>query len=112
MFLILFFLTCLQCLNVTQLLMCFGFAPNSPITHTVFTYLCPALLYQIDKRHCIDRYDDLVIEEFGREKNASLGNADKTGATGEEKYNVKKKHKNLVWKTSCYCFSLVSVALC
>lgn len=70
-----------ECLNVTQLLMCFGFAPNSPITHTVFTYLCPALLYQIDKRHCIDRYDDLVIEEFGREKNASLGNADKTGAT-------------------------------
>lgn len=93
MFLILFFLTCLQCLNVTQLLMCFGFAPNSPITHTVFTYLCPALLYQIDKRHCIDRYDDLVIEEFGREKNASLGNADKTGATGEEKYNVKKNTK-------------------
>nr|XP_056717331.1 zinc transporter ZIP10 [Euleptes europaea] len=70
-----------ECLNITQLLRHYGLRPSSPIDHTVFTYLCPALLYQIDRRLCIDHYDDLLIEDLSKGRNASLEHMDKTGAS-------------------------------
>uniref|UniRef100_A0A3B5M7Y2 Solute carrier family 39 member 10 n=1 Tax=Xiphophorus couchianus TaxID=32473 RepID=A0A3B5M7Y2_9TELE len=42
-----------QCLNLTQLLTDYGLHPDSVISPSEFTYLCPALLYQIDRRLCI-----------------------------------------------------------
>uniref|UniRef100_A0A8C8VNN7 Solute carrier family 39 member 5 n=1 Tax=Pelusios castaneus TaxID=367368 RepID=A0A8C8VNN7_9SAUR len=42
-----------DCLNVTQLLVNFGLDSVSKITPEQFTLLCPALLYQIDSRVCI-----------------------------------------------------------
>uniref|UniRef100_A0A663FBC0 Solute carrier family 39 member 5 n=1 Tax=Aquila chrysaetos chrysaetos TaxID=223781 RepID=A0A663FBC0_AQUCH len=42
-----------QCLNVTQLLVNFGLDSVSQLTPEQFTLLCPALLYQIDSRVCI-----------------------------------------------------------
>nr|XP_015199589.1 PREDICTED: zinc transporter ZIP5 [Lepisosteus oculatus] len=42
-----------NCLNVTQLLGNFGLGEESYITPAHFTFLCPALLYQIDSRVCI-----------------------------------------------------------
>lgn len=42
--------------------------------------MCPALLYQIERRLCIVHYDEL--EDLARNKNASLENKDKTGASG------------------------------
>uniref|UniRef100_A0A663FBJ9 Solute carrier family 39 member 5 n=1 Tax=Aquila chrysaetos chrysaetos TaxID=223781 RepID=A0A663FBJ9_AQUCH len=42
-----------DCLNVTQLLVNFGLDSVSQLTPEQFTLLCPALLYQIDSRVCI-----------------------------------------------------------
>ncbi|XP_043080450.1 zinc transporter ZIP5 [Puntigrus tetrazona] len=42
-----------NCLNVTQLLWNFGLGQASHITPSHFTFLCPALLYQIDSRVCL-----------------------------------------------------------
>lgn len=42
--------------------------------------MCPALLYQIERRLCIVHYDEL--EDFPKSKNASIENKDKTGASG------------------------------
>ncbi|XP_053132811.1 zinc transporter ZIP10 isoform X2 [Hemicordylus capensis] len=69
-----------QCLNVTQLLRHYGLHTNSPVSPSLFTYLCPALLYQIDRRLCIEHYDELLIEDFSKGKNASVGNTNKTDA--------------------------------
>ncbi|XP_077184685.1 zinc transporter ZIP5 isoform X2 [Paroedura picta] len=49
-----------DCLNVSQLLVNFGLDPVSKITPEQFTLLCPALLYQIDSRVCIQHYDEAV----------------------------------------------------
>ncbi|XP_029450570.1 zinc transporter ZIP5 isoform X2 [Rhinatrema bivittatum] len=46
-----------DCLNVTQLLLNFGLSSASEITPLQFTLLCPALLYQIDTRVCIQHSD-------------------------------------------------------
>uniref|UniRef100_A0A670HKQ7 Solute carrier family 39 member 10 n=1 Tax=Podarcis muralis TaxID=64176 RepID=A0A670HKQ7_PODMU len=70
-----------ECLNFTQLLAHYGLHPTSPISPSLFTYLCPALLYQIDRRLCIKHYEDLVIEDLNKGRNASLGNMEKTGAS-------------------------------
>ncbi|XP_060113172.1 zinc transporter ZIP10 [Heteronotia binoei] len=70
-----------ECLNITQLLRHYGLRPNSPISPSLFTYLCPALLYQIDRRLCIKHDDDLLIEELSKGRNASLERMDKTGAS-------------------------------
>ncbi|XP_054826860.1 zinc transporter ZIP10 isoform X3 [Eublepharis macularius] len=70
-----------ECLNVTELLRHYGLHPSSPISHSLFTYLCPALLYQIDRRLCIEHDDDLVIEDLSKGKNASLARMNKTGAS-------------------------------
>uniref|UniRef100_A0A3Q2FUN3 Uncharacterized protein n=1 Tax=Cyprinodon variegatus TaxID=28743 RepID=A0A3Q2FUN3_CYPVA len=45
-----------ECLNLTQLLTYYGLQPDSVISKSEFTYLCPALLYQIDSRVCIRHY--------------------------------------------------------
>ncbi|XP_066528471.1 zinc transporter ZIP5 [Hoplias malabaricus] len=42
-----------NCLNVTQLLWNFGLGQTSHITPAHFTFLCPALLYQIDSGVCL-----------------------------------------------------------
>uniref|UniRef100_UPI00398EE032 zinc transporter ZIP10-like n=1 Tax=Pristiophorus japonicus TaxID=55135 RepID=UPI00398EE032 len=46
-----------NCLNVTQLLVNFGMGNVHEITPKQFTYICPALLYQIDSRVCIHHHD-------------------------------------------------------
>ncbi|XP_041118300.1 zinc transporter ZIP10 isoform X1 [Polyodon spathula] len=51
-----------ECLNVTQLLEYYGFSPGTLISQEQFTYLCPALLYQIDSRVCIRHSDELAID--------------------------------------------------
>ncbi|XP_054578737.1 zinc transporter ZIP10 isoform X1 [Eptesicus fuscus] len=58
-----------ECLNVTQLLKYYGHGANSPISADLFTYLCPALLYQIDSRLCIEHFDKLVVEDLSKDKN-------------------------------------------
>ncbi|NXS63809.1 S39AA protein, partial [Brachypteracias leptosomus] len=68
-----------ECLNVTQLLRHYGLETSSPISPELFTYLCPALLYQIERRLCIVHYDEL--EDLMKSKNASVENKDKTGAS-------------------------------
>ncbi|XP_053411938.1 zinc transporter ZIP5 isoform X2 [Nycticebus coucang] len=42
-----------DCLNGSQLLVNFGLSPAAPLTPRQFALLCPALLYQIDSRVCI-----------------------------------------------------------
>ncbi|XP_074082487.1 zinc transporter ZIP5 isoform X2 [Macrotis lagotis] len=42
-----------DCLNGSQLLINFGLSPAAPLTPHQFALLCPALLYQIDSRVCI-----------------------------------------------------------
>lgn len=53
----------LQCLNLTQLLTYYGLNPDSLISPSQFTYLCPALLYQIDSRVCIRHYHQMDVEQ-------------------------------------------------
>lgn len=53
----------LQCLNLTQLLTYYGLNPDSLISPRQFAYLCPALLYQIDRRVCILHYEQMDVEQ-------------------------------------------------
>ncbi|XP_049583584.1 zinc transporter ZIP10 [Syngnathus scovelli] len=52
-----------ECLNLTQLLSYYGLSPESLISPGQFTYLCPALLYQIDSRVCIRHYHQMDVKE-------------------------------------------------
>lgn len=52
-----------ECLNLTQLLNYYGLKPDSLISPSQFTYLCPALLYQIDSRVCIRHYHQMDVEQ-------------------------------------------------
>ncbi|XP_053482405.1 zinc transporter ZIP10 isoform X1 [Ictalurus furcatus] len=52
-----------ECLNLTQLLHHYGLSPDSLISPAQFTYLCPALLYQIDSRLCIRHYHQVDVQE-------------------------------------------------
>ncbi|KAM9365777.1 zinc transporter ZIP10 [Pholidichthys leucotaenia] len=52
-----------ECLNLTQLLTYYGLNPDSLISPRQFTYLCPALLYQIDRRVCILHYHQVNVEQ-------------------------------------------------
>ncbi|XP_074785868.1 zinc transporter ZIP5 [Athene noctua] len=54
-----------DCLNVTQLLVNFGLASVSRLTPEQFTLLCPALLYQIDTRVCIQHSDEVTLPPPG-----------------------------------------------
>ncbi|XP_068777386.1 zinc transporter ZIP5 isoform X1 [Struthio camelus] len=49
-----------DCLNVTQLLVNFGLDSAAQLTPEQFTLLCPALLYQIDSRVCIQHSDEVA----------------------------------------------------
>nr|XP_055071760.1 zinc transporter ZIP10 isoform X1 [Misgurnus anguillicaudatus] len=51
-----------ECLNLTQLLDQYGLKSESVISPVQFTYLCPALLYQIDRRLCIHHYHHVETE--------------------------------------------------
>ncbi|NXU62466.1 S39AA protein, partial [Horornis vulcanius] len=68
-----------ECLNATQLLRYYGLETSSLISPELFVYMCPALLYQIERRLCIVHYDEL--EDLTRNKNASIENKDKIGAS-------------------------------
>ncbi|XP_057883571.1 zinc transporter ZIP10 isoform X3 [Melospiza georgiana] len=68
-----------ECLNATQLLRYYGLEASSLISPELFVYICPALLYQIERRLCIVHYDEL--DDLARNKNASIENKDKTGAS-------------------------------
>lgn len=57
--------TTLQCLNVTQLLVNFGLDSVAQLTPEQFTLLCPALLYQIDSRVCIQHSDEVTLPPPG-----------------------------------------------
>ncbi|XP_023660856.1 zinc transporter ZIP5 isoform X2 [Paramormyrops kingsleyae] len=52
-----------NCLNVTQLLWNFGLGQASHITPSHFTFLCPALLYQIDSGVCLQHTEEDVVED-------------------------------------------------
>ncbi|XP_018538680.1 zinc transporter ZIP10 [Lates calcarifer] len=52
-----------ECLNLTQLLTYYGLSPDSLISPSQFTYLCPALVYQIDSRVCIRHYHQMDVEQ-------------------------------------------------
>ncbi|XP_048834159.1 zinc transporter ZIP10 [Brienomyrus brachyistius] len=51
-----------ECLNLTQLLHYYGLSPDALISPTQFSYLCPALLYQIDSRVCIRHYHQVELQ--------------------------------------------------
>ncbi|KAK9969281.1 hypothetical protein ABG768_027472 [Culter alburnus] len=51
-----------ECLNLTELLHQYGLSSDSLISPVQFTYLCPALLYQIDRRFCILHYHHVESE--------------------------------------------------
>ncbi|XP_061471157.1 zinc transporter ZIP5 [Rhineura floridana] len=62
-----------DCLNVSQLLVNFGLNSVSKITPEQFTLLCPALLYQIDSRVCIQHYDEVAFGMVGSSLWTGLG---------------------------------------
>ncbi|KAF6730293.1 Zinc transporter ZIP10 [Oryzias melastigma] len=61
-----------ECLNLTQLLSYYGLNPDSLISQSQFTYLCPALLYQIDSRVCIQHYHQMEVEQEALESVSSV----------------------------------------
>lgn len=63
-------------------------------------YICPALLYQIERRLCIVHYDEL--EDLARNKNASTENKDKTGASGRCLFlgGTEAVHMSKSWKVA------------
>ncbi|XP_028992488.1 zinc transporter ZIP10 [Betta splendens] len=61
-----------ECLNLTQLLTYYGLTPESVISPSQFTYLCPALLYQIDSRVCIRHYHQMDVEQEALEPISSV----------------------------------------
>ncbi|XP_047226086.1 zinc transporter ZIP10 [Girardinichthys multiradiatus] len=61
-----------ECLNLTQLLNYYGLHPDSIISPSEFTYLCPALLYQIDSRVCIRHYHQMEVEQEALEPVSSV----------------------------------------
>lgn len=63
MFILFRLLSSLQCLNLTQLLTYYGLNPDSLISPSQFTYLCPALLYQIDSRVCIRHFHQMAEQQ-------------------------------------------------
>lgn len=59
-------------MNLTQLLTYYGLNPESLISQSQFTYLCPALLYQIDSRLCIRHYHQMEVEQEALESVSSV----------------------------------------
>lgn len=73
-------------MNVTQLLKHFGLGANSPISPDLFTYLCPALLYQIDSRLCIEHFDKLLVEDLSKDKTLVPEDKANIGASGKRHF--------------------------
>uniref|UniRef100_A0A087YE71 Solute carrier family 39 member 10 n=1 Tax=Poecilia formosa TaxID=48698 RepID=A0A087YE71_POEFO len=65
-----------ECLNLTQLLTYYGLHPDSVISPSEFTYLCPALLYQIDSRVCIRHYHQMEVEHLPERNKVQLLNTE------------------------------------
>ncbi|XP_061579909.1 zinc transporter ZIP10 [Cololabis saira] len=61
-----------ECLNLTQLLTYYGLNPDSLISPNQFTFLCPALLYQIDSRFCIRHSPGMEVEQEALEPASSV----------------------------------------
>ncbi|KAK1903027.1 Zinc transporter ZIP10 [Dissostichus eleginoides] len=61
-----------ECLNLTQLLTYYGLSPDSLISPSQFTYLCPALLYQIDSRVCIRHFHQMDVAQEALEPVSSV----------------------------------------
>lgn len=59
-------------MNLTQLLTYYGLNPESLISPSQFTYLCPALLYQIDSRVCIRHYHQMDVQQEDMEPVSSV----------------------------------------
>lgn len=78
----------LQCLNLTQLLTYYGLNPDSLISPRQFAYLCPALLYQIDRRVCILHYEQMDVEQEAFEP-ASSGKSKLIDLLGGKKTTYK-----------------------
>lgn len=57
---------------MTQLLTYYGLSSESLISPIQFTYLCPALLYQIDSRVCIRHYHQMDVEQEALEHVSSV----------------------------------------
>ncbi|KAG8599106.1 hypothetical protein GDO81_002878 [Engystomops pustulosus] len=51
-----------ECLNVSQLLSYYWLNTSAPISPDQFAYLCPALLYQIDRRACVVHLTELEVK--------------------------------------------------
>ncbi|XP_061203703.1 zinc transporter ZIP5 [Neopsephotus bourkii] len=62
-----------DCLNVSQLLVSVGLEAAAQLTPEQFSLLCPALLYQIDSRVCIQHSDDVELPPPGGGPWAALG---------------------------------------
>ncbi|KAM8990472.1 LOW QUALITY PROTEIN: zinc transporter ZIP5-like [Ara ararauna] len=62
-----------DCLNVSQLLGSVGLEAAAQLTPEQFSLLCPALLYQIDSRVCIQHSDDVELPPPGGGPWAALG---------------------------------------
>ncbi|MEQ2170594.1 hypothetical protein GOODEAATRI_001908 [Goodea atripinnis] len=58
--------------EVKLLLTYYGLHPDSIISPSEFTYLCPALLYQIDSRVCIRHYHQMEVEQEALEPVSSV----------------------------------------
>ena len=89
-------------MNVTLLLKYHGHRANSPISSDLFTYLCPALLYQIDSRLCIEHFDKLLVEDLNKDKNQVPEDKANIGASG------KKDLSSFSSKESLYFFKKYS----
>ncbi|XP_067385753.1 zinc transporter ZIP5 isoform X3 [Emydura macquarii macquarii] len=70
-----------DCLNVTQLLVNFGLSSVPTITPEQFALLCPALLYQIDSRVCVQHRGPGTLEPLGGPLWPGAGDA-RAGAAG------------------------------
>uniref|UniRef100_H3CTZ9 Solute carrier family 39 member 10 n=1 Tax=Tetraodon nigroviridis TaxID=99883 RepID=H3CTZ9_TETNG len=85
-----------ECLNLTQLLHYYGLNPDSPISPNQFTYLCPALLYQIDSRVCIRHYPQMTGEQKALEP----------GVNPSDKQNLSEL---LVWLWGFVSITIISL---
>ena len=94
-------------MNVTQLLKYYGHGANSPISPDLFTYLCPALLYQIDSRLCIEHFDKLLVEDLNKDKNQVPEDKANIGASGKKDLSFFSPQNSL----STYFFNVIELVL-
>lgn len=85
----------------------YGHGANAPISPDLFTCLCPALLYQIDSRLCIEHFDKLLVEDINKDKSLVPEEKGNIGASGKKKIFSPKiafillsvlELRKLIWK--------------